>query len=161
MRSKPCVCTVLYLGLAYSYASSGIGEPGTTFASALLHAKHEHHVSEACTQLLCSSDLGLQNEIPPDLGRAKGVCFNTLIMTFLFVTKLSGWHSGLSWLIYYMLFSLLHFHCLIHLNLCCCEILILRPSCLLMHLICPCSCSLKTFSSHDCLAGLGCIYCCS
>lgn len=101
----------VYRGLTYSYASSGVREPSTTFASALPCAKHERHVSEAGTWLLCSSGLGLQNEIPPDLRRVKGVCFNTLMQTSLFVTKLSGWHSGLSLFIYYMLFSLLHFHC--------------------------------------------------
>jgi len=74
MRYKPCVCTVVCLGLIYSYASSGIREFSSTFASAFPRAKHEVQVSEACTWRLCSSNLGLQNEIPPDLRRAKGVC---------------------------------------------------------------------------------------
>ena len=104
VRYKPCVCTVVCLGLIYSYASSGIREPSTTFASALPCAKHVHHVSEACTWLLCSSDLDLQNEISPDRRRAKGVCFNTLIKTFLFVTQLSGWHCGLALFIHSVIF---------------------------------------------------------
>lgn len=125
------------------------------------HAKHGFHVSEACSWLLCSSALGLQEESLPDLRRAEGVCFSTSIKTFLFVTKISRWHRGLALFIYHMLFSLMHFHCLIHFTLCSGEILIVRPSCLLMRFICPCSCGLEIFSNYCRLARAGCIRCCS
>lgn len=98
-------CTVLCLGLTCASASSGIRGHRTAFAPALPCAKHERCDSEAQTWKLCSSDPGLQTEIPPDPRRAKSVCFGHFDKNFSICSK--TFCSCLSLFIYYMLFSLL------------------------------------------------------